>query len=136
VSHDLRLHTQHHRSTLPFYDQIASYYPSPAVRDNNLTIFQPTQQYQLTLGMHPIPNSQHGDDSYNPWQLMNVPSSIRATMNDGSTLYQMGMHVVSTVTNLQLPPASDATANTTMSPLQSIDSFNPYQAMQYIRTRL
>jgi len=56
----------------------------------------------------------------------------RSVLPYGSTLYQMGMHVVSTVTNLQLPPASDATLNTTMNPFHSIDSFNPYQAMENI----
>jgi len=136
ISHDLRIHNEHYRSTLPFYDQLPSYYPSPTVRDNHIipTIYHPIQQYQLTLGMHPPPiphDSKANDEPYNPWQLMHVPSSIRATLNDNSTLYQMGMHVVSTVTNLQLPPAQDATFNTVRNPLESIDSFNPYQGIEY-----
>jgi hypothetical protein len=79
-----------------------SYYPSITVRDNYIIpmLYQPILYHNVTLGM--IPNYNPAldtsvDSSYNPWELINIPSSITDTMNEKSQLFQMGIYVVSNV---------------------------------------
>ena len=73
---------------------IPSYYPSITVRDNYIIpmLYQPILSHNITLGM--IPNYNPAldtsvDSSYNPWELINIPSSITDTMNEKSQLFQM-----------------------------------------------